>query len=72
MKKSLLVGFAVGFIAGTANVLNIIRYEDRGIYRSPLTKWKDHLVEKLDYLLFAATRIQTVQLSAESVYSASP
>lgn len=56
MKKSLLIGFAVGFIAGTANVLNIIKHEERGLNRSPLTKWKDHLVEKLDYLLFAYHR----------------
>lgn len=56
MKKSLLVGFAVGFIAGTANVLNIIKDEERELNRSPLTKWKDHLVEKLDYLLFAYHR----------------
>jgi len=56
MKKSLLIGFAVGFIAGTANVLNIIKHEERGLDRSPLTKWKDHLVEKLDYLLFAYHR----------------
>lgn len=57
MKKSLVAGLIVGYVAGMVNVLHILKdYRLDSRYRTPMTKFKDYLVEKLDYLLFAYHR----------------